>query len=189
VFQSVRRWLEERTLRQRATAYVAALLREPDDADVRWLAGLTGGDDDHARWELRYARRVLGYHVAGRDALDDRTASVVAEALTRSWRRDPNVAADKHVVVERQLNARLRGYADAMSLRGAGEPTSLRLARVLLSFAGARHPGDPAALARAGELLATYLADAHEGLRDAFGAAALPDDVAPSALAARAPRA
>ena len=190
MLQPVRRWLEERTLRQRATAYVAALLREPDDVDVRWLSGLGSGDEDHARWELRYARRVLGYQVAGRDALDDRTASVVAEALTRAWKTDPNVAADKHVVVERQLNARLRGYADAMSLRGAGEATSVRLARVLLAFAGARQVGDPTALSRAGELLTRYLAEAHDGLRDAFGAAALPEDVAPSAIgAARAPRA
>lgn len=180
----VRRWLAKRTLRQRALAYVATLMREPDEADVRWLAALSmSGDVDHARWELRYARRVLGYQVAARDALDDRTASVVAEALTSAVRRDPQVAADKHAVVERQLNVRLRGYADALMVRG-GEPTAARLARVLLSFAGVRDPNDRAALARAGELLSAVLGDANDALREAFGAAALPEDVAPSAARA-----
>jgi hypothetical protein len=183
MFGDLRRWLAERPLRQRAVGYVDLLLREPEDEDSRWLAGLAGGDVDHARWELRYARRALGLHVAGRDALDDRTASAVAEALTYALRRDHNVAADKLGVVERQLNARLRGYGDALSQRGAGDPTAVRLARVLLAFSGARDPGDPAAIARAGEVLAGYVTSANEALRDQFGAASLPDDVAPSRVA------
>ena len=179
----VRRWLTERTLRQRARAYVDTLLQEPDDADVKWLAALSPtGDVDHARWELRYARRVLGLQVASRDALDDRTASVVAEALTSAVRRDDHVAPDKLPVVERQLNARLRGYADALGQRG-GEPTAARLARTLLSFTGVRDGSDPAVAARAGELLARYLGEANDALRAAFGAAALPEDAVPSSLA------
>lgn len=183
MFGDLRRWFSERPLRQRAVAYVDLLLKEPDAEDCRWLAGVAGGDTDHARWELRYARRALGLHVAGRDALDDRTASAVAEALTSALRRDPNVAADKLGIVERQLNARLRGYGDALSQRGAGDPTSVRLARVLLAFAGARDPGDAAGIARAGEILAGYITSANEALRDQFGAASLPDDVAPSRMA------
>lgn len=181
----VRRWFAERPLRQRAVAYVEALLQEPADEDSRWLAGLASGDADHARWELRYARRALGLQVAGRDALDDRTASVVAEALTSALRTHNQVAADKLAVVERQLNARLRGYGDALMQRGGGEPTAVRLARVLLAFAGARDPGDPAAIARAGEILGGYVTGANEALRAQFGAASLPDDVAPSRLGAR----
>jgi hypothetical protein len=182
----LRRWLSERPLRQRAVAYVHSLLREPEDADARWLAGLASGDVDHARWELRYARRALGLQVAGRDALDDRTASVVAEALTSALRIDRQVAADKHAVVERQLNARLRGYGDALSQRGAGDPTAVRLARVLLAFAGVRDPGDPAAIAHAGEILAAMVTDANAALREQFGAASLPDDLPPSKAGARA---
>ena len=181
----VRRWLAERSLRQRAVAYVGTILRDPDDADARWLVErMVVGDIDHARWELRYARRALGLQVAARDALDDRTASVVAEVLTTILRRDPNIAADKQAVAERQLNARIRNYADALGQRSA-EPTSVRLARVLLVYAGARDPGDPAAVERAGEVLAGYLAEANEALRGSFGAAALPEDVAPSAAVAR----
>lgn len=184
MFRDLRRWLSERPLRQRAVAYVESLLHEPDVADARWLAGLAGGDVDHARWELRYARRALGLQVAGRDALDDRTASVVAEALTSALRTDRQVASDKHAVVERQLNARLRGYGDALSQRGAGDPTAVRLARVLLAFAEVRDPGDPAAIARAGEILAAMVTDANAALREQFGAASLPDDVPPSRVAA-----
>lgn len=183
MFGDLRRWFSERPLRQRAVAYVGSITAEPSDDDCRWLAGLAGGDTDHARWELRYARRALGLHVAGRDALDDRTASAVAEALTTVLRGDRNVAADKLDVVERQLNARLRGYGDALSQRGAGDPTAVRLARVLLAFSGARDPGDPAAIARAGEILAGYITGANEALREQFGAASLPEDVAPSRLA------
>lgn len=185
MFGDLRRWLSERTLRQRAVAYVASLLREPEDEDARWLAGIAGGDLDHARWELRYARRSLGMTVSARDALDDRTASVVAEALTRALRDDRHVDAAKLGVVERQFNARLRGYGDALSQRGGGEPTAVRLARVLLAYAGARDPGDPAAVARAGEVLGGYVTSANEALRDHFGAAQLPEDVAPSKAAGR----
>ena len=45
----------------------------------------TRGDVDHARWELRYARRALGLIAAQRDALDDRTASVVARELAEAF--------------------------------------------------------------------------------------------------------
>lgn len=185
MFGDLRRWLAERPLRQRAVAYVESLLQDPSDDDARWLAGVARGDVDHARWELRYARRALGLQVAGRDALDDRTASVVAEALTSALRTDRHVATDKLDVVERQLNARLRGYGDALSQRGAGEPTAARLARVLLSFAGAREPGDAFVVARAGEILGAYVTEANAALREQFGAASLPDDVAPSKLGAK----
>src|SRR5262245_1967900 len=67
----------ERELQRKAEAFVAVLFREPDPADVQWLAeAATRGDTDHALWELRYARRALGLIAAQRDALDDRTASV-----------------------------------------------------------------------------------------------------------------
>src|SRR5919199_2437945 len=97
------RWRAERDLRRRSAAYVATLLQEPSEADAAWLAQVaTRGDLDHARWELRYARRAVGLLVAERDALDDRTGSAVAHALTAALHADPNIARDMLDVAERQ---------------------------------------------------------------------------------------
>jgi hypothetical protein len=184
----LRAWREQRLLRQRAAGYVRTLAVEPEESTVDWLAReVTRGDADRARWELRYARRALGLLVAGRDALDDRTASVVARELASSLGRDRNVAADKLALAERQLNARLRAYGEALATRGAGEPTAARLGRALLASAGfAGEPPGPL-VARAGELLSGYAARSNEALRAAFGTASLPEDVAPSeAVRARA---
>ncbi|HJU89616.1 MAG TPA: hypothetical protein VJ672_09495 [Gemmatimonadaceae bacterium] len=175
-------WRARRALDERARRYVAALWTEPSKADVDWLAArATGGDVDHARWELRYARRALCLLAAQRDALDDRTASVVARALGRALAADPNVAPGKLKVAERQLNARLAAYREAIVNReGAG--TGWHLGRALLRFAGRRDAVDPADVAQAGDVAARYLEEANEALREQFGAAALPEDVAPSAL-------
>src|SRR3954451_2761863 len=101
------RWRDDRELHRKATSYVAALMTEPDQADVDWLAGAaTKGDLDHARWELRYARRALGLIVAQRDALDDKTGSAVAHALTETIAKDPNVDPNAADIAERQFNAR-----------------------------------------------------------------------------------
>jgi hypothetical protein len=177
-----REWLARRALNARARAYVAALCSEPAAEDVAWLAANgTGGDADHARWELRYARRAVGLISAQRDALDDKTASAVARALGAALARDPSIAAGKLRVAERQLNARLRAYADALSNR-AGAGTGWHLGRTLLEFAGRRESVPPEVVAYAGDMIARYLVEANSALRHAFGAAALPDDVAPSAL-------
>ena len=164
---------------------MAALVAEPPAEDVGWLAEQgSGGDVDHARWELRYARRALGLVAAQRDALDDRTASDVARALDRALATDPEIAPEKRRIASRQLNARLRGYREAVARREA-PGTGYHLGRALLDFAG--HPGAPHGdlIARAGDILSRYLEDAGSALRDCFGAAALPEDIAPSALGAR----
>src|SRR5919108_1973350 len=89
-----RDWVAKRALRARARSYVDALCIEPSAEDVAWLAANgTGGDADHARWELRYARRALGLLSAQRDALDDQTASAVAHALAAALGRDSSIAA------------------------------------------------------------------------------------------------
>lgn len=165
------RWIADRSPGSRAHDYVAAIVAEPDEADVRWLADNgTGGDLDHARWELRYARRALGLHTARRDALDDRTASLVARALSEYLTRDPAVAAGKLRVVERQLNERLRAYGEALSNReGAG--AGWHLGRTLLEFAGRRDALPTDVVLHASELLAGYLGGANEALRKSFGAA------------------
>ena len=65
-------WQADRERRRRAAAFVRTLHQEPDPSDVAWLARfITAGDSDHAAWELRYARRALGFLVAQRDAPDD----------------------------------------------------------------------------------------------------------------------
>jgi len=175
-------WRAERDRRQRAATFVRVLYREPDAADVLWLASsATAGDTDHARWELRYARRAMGMLVARRDALDDRTASLVAHELVEALSRDPQVGSGRMSLAERQLNDRLRAYGDALTARAA-EPTGARLARVLVTFATGRDAADPRLLERAGALLAQYMDEANAALRDAFGVASLPEDLPPSAV-------
>jgi hypothetical protein len=168
-----RDFVAERALRRRAEVFVRALHGEPADAAVQWLAERTAGRDaDHARWELRYAMRALGLVVARRDALDDRTASAVAHALSEALRHDGRVAGGMRKVAERQFNTRLTLYADALSVRGPASGSAKRLGRALLEFSGSDSIRDDAAVAPAGDLLVDYEARAHESLRAAFGGAA-----------------
>jgi hypothetical protein len=134
---------------------------------------------------LRYARRVIGLLVAERDALDDRTASAVGRALSAAMRFDPRVAADTLPIAESQLNARLGAYREALRARQGEDATGARLGRTLLAFTSpvGVASASPEAIARAGELLARYSAEANEALRTAFGAASLPEDLPPSAVA------
>ncbi|MGQ0648721.1 MAG: hypothetical protein ACT4P7_14265 [Gemmatimonadaceae bacterium] len=151
------------------------LMQEPPPVDIEWLAAVaTSSDLDRARWELRYLKRALGLLVSQRDALDDRTASSVARALTEAMSADRNVAAPMIRLAERQFNERLSAYRDMMSLRGSSEGVPERLGRTMLLLAGAGRVGAPDA-ARSAELTERYLLEASERLRDAFGAADLPD--------------
>ena len=175
-------WREQRRLRRSAASYVRALLVEPDDEDVRWLGDVaTRGDTDRARWELRYARRSAGLLSAERDALDDRTASAVARELGESWSKDRNIASEMRHAAEQQFNARLRALGQAMSARSSPEPTGARLGKALLTAAGLSFPTKPD-VERAGAIVSRYLEQANEALRKAFGTAALPEHVPPSAL-------
>jgi len=175
-------------MQRKAAAFVATLFREPEATDVDWLSKTaTRGDVDHAQWELRYARRALGLIAAQRDALDDRTASVVAKEIAESFARDRNIAAGMLETAERQFNARLSAYRDGLQAR-AGAPTAIRMGQTLFAFAGGSFKQASEHIVRAGELLATYLAEANEALRASFGTAALPENVPPSALAGRGAR-
>jgi hypothetical protein len=187
------RWRAERDLRRRSVAYVASLLEEPSDPDARWLAdAATRGDLDHARWELRYARRAVGLIVAQRDALDDRTGSSVGRALAEAFERDPNIATDRLAVARHQFNSRLGAYRDILTSRPPatrtagprppGGETQLRLGRILLAFAGGPVGPNTREVPRAGEIVTSYIDAAHEALRNAFGVASLPEDVTPSAM-------
>ena len=174
MIRSLRAWTVDRDQRRRAASYVAALCAEPAEEDVTWLSEHgTDCDTDHARWELRYARRALGLLAAQRDALDDRTASVVATELARSLANDPAIAPGKIRMAERQLNARLSAYGEALGNR-EGEGSGWHLGRTLLEFAGHRDAVRPSVVATAGDLLARYLGEANAALRRSFGAATLP---------------
>ncbi len=155
-------------LRQQTASFVHTLYVEPPDADVRWLADTAGGGDaDHARWEWRYARRALGLLVAQRDALDDRTPSLVAHALSDDLARDPHIAVGMLPLAERQFNERLAAYRDALTSRGA-ESASARVARILLAFTGTIRPR-PEHLDHAATLMARVLSDVSTALAHAFG--------------------
>lgn len=175
-------WRKAREQTRKANEYVAVLLREPVDANTAWLAGAaTRGDEDHARWELRYARRAVGLLVAQRDALDDRTGSLVAQALTEAFEADTRIDRARFELVERQFNARLSAYRDAILARAADG--SLRLGQTLLAFAGGSFRDVDATVRRAGEVVAGYEKEANEALRSVFGSAQLPEHLPPSAVA------
>lgn len=168
--------------RQAAAVYAQAAFADPPADDVRWLTGLaTGGDEDHAVWELRYARRAAALLLAQRDALDDRTGSLVARALDEALAADPNVAADLADLATRQFNERLTAYRDALDARSP-EPRAVRLGRVLLVFSGSVRAARGTGLAAAGAVCDRYLAELGAALAAAFGEASLPDDRPPSAL-------
>jgi hypothetical protein len=176
-------WRSERERRRRATTVVDVLRREPTPTDVSWLAdAAANGDEDHARWELRYARAAMGLLVAQRDALDDRTAAEIASAYSAAMLADTRIAEDRRDLAERQLNERLLGYREALQVRGGPISPADAAGRCLLAFAsdGARTAGAP--LAYAIELLERFADEAGEALRAAYGEARLPEDVPPSVL-------
>jgi hypothetical protein len=158
-------------------------MQEPSPLNVEWLSvNATRGDEDHARWELRYVRRALGVLVAQRDSLDDRTPSAVLRALADRMERDPHVDGELRELSERQFNARLSAYRDAFMSRGIGTP-ALRVAQNLLAFAGGPIRADDPVVKHGATLVSEYVQWANEKLREAFGTPALPDDVAPSQIA------
>ncbi|HYV98243.1 MAG TPA: hypothetical protein VE967_12360 [Gemmatimonadaceae bacterium] len=174
-------WRAAQGRQSRAERYVQTLMNDPAEGAIRALASFGDGDEDHARWELRYARRAIGLLISERDALDDRTASDVAAALEDAHVADARVAKDKRDVAAQQLNTRLREYRAALQRRADPAPTSERLARVLLTFAGVAW-GRADAMALASDLAATIVGECNAALRDAYGEATLPEDVKPSEL-------
>ena len=179
-----REWRAARQLQRKAEQFVAQVIAEPSPSDVAWLAtSATKGDEDHARWELRYARRAMGLLVAQRDALDDRTGSLVAAALGDAFQRDDRVGTDRRELAERQFNARLSAYRDAMGARISD--ASARLGQTLLAFAGGSFKDVDDNVRRAGNVVDGYAKEANEALRSVFGTATLPENVPPSALAGR----
>ncbi len=179
-------WRASRERERRAKQVAEGLGREPDSADVAWLAeAAANGDEDHARWELRYARGAIGLLTAQRDALDDRTAAELAQAIATMLERDPRIAEDRRDLAAQQFNERLLAYREAFLLRNGPITSADALGRCLLAFAsdGARTAGAP--LAYAIELLEKYATEAAALLTRAYGEARLPEDVPPSVLRGR----
>lgn len=179
-------WLALWRLKKGVKRFADWLWQEPSAADVEWLAShVTGGDVDRAAWELRYARRALGLLVAERDALDDRTASLVAQEIATRTKLDRNVAPGSVGLAERQFDHRLRAYRDVV----LGVPASRLAAEPLArAFAELVVPGRelPAKVSeRLGAMLLAYVLGANETLRATVGPAALPEDLPPSALVRR----
>jgi hypothetical protein len=177
LFRSFR---DDRALLRNSAAYAAALMQEPEESDVAWLAtDATRGDRDHAQWELRYLRRALGILVAQRDALDDRTPSEALRALLHRMQKDRNVDGELLELAERQFNARLSAYRDAFTSRGQGAAVT-RVAQNLLAFSGGPIRADDPAVKRGAQVVNEYLIGCNAALQESFGKAQLPEDVQPS---------
>lgn len=173
-------WRERQQLRAAAERYAAAAWTEPSESDVAWLSAVaTGGDDDRARWELRYCRRSLAVLVAERDALDDRTGAAVSHAMLQRVHADRTVPPERVAIAERQFGTRLARFREAIRDRSAG-PLGGRLAQALLVVAGG---GSSAVDPTATGLVEGYWAAARAELRDCFGAAQLPEGARPSEAA------
>jgi hypothetical protein len=175
------RLAQRRALRRKALKYVRTLHAEPGESDVAWLASVDpGGDEDHAAWELRYARLALGVLAAERDALDDRVPAAVAHAVTESLSSDRRIAAAMLPLAERQFGARLATYRDAVGRKHAGDPLDQRLGRTLLEFTSHAEVPDQRTIDRAGRIAQAYMRSASAALLEVFGRASLPEDVKPS---------
>lgn len=170
--------------RRAVQAYIADASSEPDPQDVEWLAAVIGdGDIDRARWELRYARRAFALLVAERDALDDRTGSIVAKEMRQALHMDRSVAAGMVGVAERQLNERLAYFRAAFSERSATDAPDVRVARVFLDRLGVRDVSGN--VGRASGIVRRYVDASQDALRAAFGVAKVPEDQPPSVWARR----
>ncbi len=169
-------WRAQRERSRRAAHYLDRLLRAPQPDDIAWIASLGVAESIAAR-ELTFAKRAIVLMVAERDALDDRTASDVARQLAPVISREAKMSAD----LGREWGERWRAYTAALAVRGSVEAPATRLARVLVVAAGISDPSS-GQLQRAVEFVLDTRAAANGALRDAFGAASLPDDIRPSAL-------
>jgi hypothetical protein len=172
-------------LKRHAVSFVGSLFAEPEPDQVAWLAALEpNGDEDHARWELRYARRAAGMLAAQRDAVDDRTAAAVGRALTEAFHADHTIARDRAEIALRQFNERLAAYREVLAARQT-TPTKQRLGQVLLTFLGRPTSASEDTATRAGEIVEQALASANAELRREFGDVSLPENIVPSEAAGR----
>ena len=105
----------------------------------------------------------------------------MARALSEAFEKDERIDRDRRYLAERQFNARLSAYRDALGARVTD--STARLGQTLLAFSGGSFRDVDANVRRAGNVLTEYEKEANESLRAVFGTAALPEHVPPSALA------
>ncbi len=115
---------------------------------------------------------------------DDRTASVVAQALRVELANDPNIDTAMLEVVERQFNARLSAYREGLDARGP-TPTPVRIGLNPLAFANWSDSRTSMTRSHAvpGPGSWGYLVESNDALRASFGAVSLPEELPPSATA------
>lgn len=174
-------WRASQLVRRAAGKYAGLAWAEPAQAEVSWLSReVTAGDEDRARWELRYLRRAVSQLIAERDGWDDRIGAEVAREQAERLRDDPAVAQERLAVAERQYDLRLSRYREALRERTGG-PLARRIAVELARTAA---PGRPLGEAedRLSALVEGELAAAQTRLADCFGQPELPEDVRPSEL-------
>lgn len=164
----LRHWRLARERRHGAERFAELLMTPPPPALVAHLAALTDGDEDHAGWEWRYARRALGLLVAEQDAQDDRTVSEIAAALGERQEADPDVAVARRALARTQFNERLAAYRGAVHNRVSADPLAVRLGFVLLRFARPSAPMAPSA-ATLGVALAALMDELEAGLSAIYG--------------------
>jgi hypothetical protein len=121
--------------------------------------------------------------VAERDALDDRTGSLVAREMRQALQMDRGVAAGMVAVAERQLNQRLTSFRMALADRSSGDSPDLRVSRELLDRVGVRDMSGN--VGRGAAVVRKYFESAQDALRRAFGIASVPEDVPPSVWGSR----
>ena len=171
-------WRTQRDRRRRATIYLSAITPAVTTSDANWLTAIARGTDNaRVMRELQFVQRAVGLIVAERDALDDRTASDVAHQLASVI----DLEATRDADAGRAWSERWRAYTGALAVRGSTEGPTTRLARVMLGAAGVHAP-TAEQLDRATQHVQSVRAAANEALRTAFGAASLPEDIAPSAV-------
>jgi hypothetical protein len=164
----LRHWRLARERQLSAERYAELLMAPPPEALVAHLASVTDGDEDHAAWEWRYARRALGVLVAEQDAQDDRTVRDIAAALGERLEADPDVAEARRALARAQFNERLAAYRGAVQNRVSADPLAVRLGFVLLRYARPSAPLAPAA-ATLGVALAALMDELEAGLTAIYG--------------------
>jgi hypothetical protein len=128
------------------------LFVEPAHGDVEWLAqNATRATSITHCGSCDTRRRALGLIAAQRDALDDRTASIVAREIRRRFSRDQDIAAENARDRGAQFNARLSAYRDGLRRGGRADvdpdgPDAVRVRRGSFKLQDAN-------IVRAGELL------------------------------------
>ena len=112
-------------------------------------------------------------------------ALVVARALADATARDPQVAAEMQEIAERQFNARLSAYRDALATRAPARPRRRDSVRRSSPSPADHFARSTSTSSAAASCSANTSPEANGALRETFGKASLPENVPPSARSER----